>query len=247
MSNGREAKRKSASDTLHLAGVLAPFVVFWAVYLGLRAGMPGDALEPFRNGLYWPDSDDLLLAKGGGIVSRIALHLGFTFALGLTLGLGVFLVKRLFSKRPTISRVSGFVCFTLAFLLMLGVVTVPNQLTRVEAKRSKLVVEQMVPVPPFTVATKELAFDKVEALGVRLGVRGTKSKERVVRLYALPAIGEPLELGEAECPGADDECLRWADPAAELVAERLGWNGKLHTSTEDSGKLRRYEPTTRRD
>ncbi len=245
MSIGREAKRKSASDTLHLAGLLAPFVVFWAVYLGLRAGMPVDALAAFRNGLYWPEGDDLLLAKGGGLVSRIALHLGFTFALGLTLGLGVLLVKRLFSKRPTMSRVGGLVCFALAYLVMLGAVTVPNRLTRIDAKRSKLVVEHMAPVPPFTFATEELAFDKVEALGAGLGSRGTKSKERVVRLYALPAKGEPLELGEAECPGADDECLRWADPAAEQVAERLGWKGKLRTSTEDGGKLRRYEPTAR--
>lgn len=223
--------------------LLAPFAVFWAVYLGLRAGMPDDALAPFRNGLYWPDGDDLLLEKGGGLVSRILLHLGFSFGLGLLLILGMLVVKSVFSKRE-LSTATGVVGFVLGFVVMSCVVTVPNRLTRIDAKRSKLVVQHMAPVPPFTFATEELAFDKVEALGVRLGVRG-KSKERVVRMFALPTKGEPLELGEAECPGADDECLRWADPAAEEVAERLGWKGKLRTSTEDGGKLRRYEPTAR--
>lgn len=230
------AKERSWST---LALLVAPFALLWVVYLGLRATMPSDDLEPFRSGLYWPDSSDLMLAKGGGITSRVLLHVGFTYGLGLVLLIGLVVVRGIFTKRESKSRVGTFICFALAFLLMLGVSTVPNRVTRIDEKQG-ITVTHMIPVPPWTMSTEELATKDVRALGARLGVRGTKWKERVVRIYALSAKGEPLELGEAECPGADDECLEWADPAAEQIAEKLGWEGKLRVSKEDGGKLRQY-------
>ena len=188
-----------------------------------------------------------MLAKGGGIVSRILLHVGFTFGLALVLILGFVLIRSVVSKRSRQSRVGVFICFAVAFLLMLGVSTVPNRLTRIDPERGVITVSSMIPVPPWTMSSEDLQSDEVRALGARLGVRGTKSKERVVRLYALPVKGEPLELGEAECPdqaisrAADDECYAWADSAAAEIAKRLGWKGKLRVSTQEGGRLRQYE------
>jgi hypothetical protein len=238
-------KASSSWGPGEIALLVGPFAVAWGAYFALRASMPDDALAPFRSGLYWPDSEPLMLAKGGGIVSRVLLHMGFTFGLGLVLLIVFVLVRSVVSKRQTQSRVGVFICFGLAFLVMLGVSTVPNRLTRIDQARGALVVSHMIPVPPWTMSTEELAFKEVRALGARLGVRGTKSKERVVRLFALPASGEPLELGEAECPGPDDECLEWADPAAAALAKALGWKGKLRTSMTDGGKLRQYESSAR--
>ncbi len=203
--------------------------------------MPDDALAPFRSGLYWPDSGDLLLAKGGGLVSRVLLHVGFTYGLGLVLLIGFVVLRSLVTKRDSRSHVGVFMCFGLAFLLMLGISTVPNRATRIDAQRGEIVVTHMIPVPPWTTSEEELATKDVRAIGARLGVRGTKWKERVVRLYALSAKGEPLELGEAECPVADDVCLVWADPAAAELAKRLGWKGKPRMSMQDGGKLRQWE------
>jgi hypothetical protein len=230
-----------------IALLIGPFVVVWGAYLALRASMPDDALAPFRSGLYWPDGAPLMMAKGGGIVSRVLLHMGFTFGLGLLLLIVFVVVRSAVSKRETQSRLGVFVCFALAFLVMLGVSTVPNRLTRIDEGRGALVVSHMIPVPPWTMSTEELELEEVRALGARLGVRGTKSKERVVRLFALPVTGEPLELGEAECPGTDAECLEWADPAAAALAKALGWKGKLRASMADDGKLRRYESSVARE
>lgn len=230
-----------------IALLIAPFALVWGGYMALRSSMPNDALTPFRSGLYWPDGESLMLAKGGGIITRVLLHIGFTYALGLVLTVALVIVQNVVFKSESRSRFGVLVCFALPFLGVPGIVMVPNLLTRVDESRGALVVSHMVPVPPFTTSTEELRFDDVWALAARLGVRGTKSKERVVRLFAIPREGEPLELGEAECPGADDECLEWADPAAAQLADALGWKGKLKASMAESGKLRRYEPGTRRE
>lgn len=224
-----------------IALLLAPFVLVWGAYVGLRASMPSDALAPFRSGLYWPDAGSSMLAKGGGLLTRVLLHVGFTFGLGIVFVVVFVLIRSALTKSESRSRIGVFVCFGLAFLIMLGVSTVPNRMTRIDEKRGELVVAHMVPVPPFTTSIEEMPFDAVHALGARLGVRGTKYKERVVRLFAIPKEGEPLELGEAECPGADAECLEWADPAAAQIAKVMGWKGKLRPSTKEDGKLRQYE------
>lgn len=237
------SKASSSWSAGEIALLIAPFAVVWAVYLALRSSMPDDALAPFRSGLYWPDSEALMLAKGGGMVTRVLLHVGFTYGLGIVLLVAFVIVRSVVSKSESRSRASALVCFGLAFVVMLGVSTVPNRATRIDASRGEIVVSHMIPVPPWTTSTEDLDIKDVRALGARLGVRGTKSKERVVRLFALPRDGEPLELGEAECPGSDDECLEWADPAAAALGEALGWKGKLRTSMTDGGKLRQYEPS----
>lgn len=241
-----DSRSTSSWTAGEIAALIAPFALVWGAYLALRSSMPDDALAPFRSGLYWPDSDALMLAKGGGTISRVLFHVGFTYGLGIVLVVGFVIVRSFVSKRDSQSRIGVFVCFGLAFLGMLGVSTVPNTSMRVDEARDMVVVAHMVPMPPFTMSTEELAIKDVRVLVARLGVRGTKSKERVVRLFALPRAGEPLELGEAECPGPDDECLEWADPAAAQLAKALGWKGKLRPSMTEDGKLRQYEPPAAR-
>ena len=237
------SKESSSWSAREIALLIAPFALVWGGYLALRTSMPDDALAPFRSGLYWPDSESSMLAKGGGIISRVLVHVGFTVGLGVVLVIVFLVVRGLVIKGEPQSRIGVFACFALAFLVMLGVSTVPNRLTRFDPAGGAFVVAHMIPVPPWTTSTEELRFDEVRAFAARLGVRG-KTKERVVRIFALPREGEPLELGEAECPGPDDACLEWADPAAEALANAIGWKGKLRASMTESGKLRYYEPPT---
>jgi hypothetical protein len=123
---------------------------------------------------------------------------------------------------------------------------VPHRIPRIDDRRGEIVISRMIPVVPWALSTDSLGIDEVRALGARLGVRGTTSKERVVRIYALPSKGEPLELGEAACQDGHAACLAWADPAVARFAERLGWRGAPRAFMADDGELREYVPAAAR-
>ncbi len=202
--------------------------------------MPDDALAPFRNGLFWPDGASALLTKAPGVVSKVLLHVGFTFGLGTVFVL-VVVAGRAILKLQGRSRMGVLVSYGLAFALVLGLVVVPERITRVDPDRGVITATRVLPVPPWTTSTEELAVTDVRALGARLGRGGGRGRVRVVRIVALPTKGEELVLGEAECPGADDACLAWADPAVAQLSTWLGWKGKPRVSVDEDGASRLYE------
>lgn len=236
------AKRDRPSRHREIILLLAPFVVVWVVYLSLRASMPEDALAPFRNDLYWPDASLTLLAKQPGIVFKVVVHVAITLALGtllgmLMIGLG-WLVEKLGGPR---FEQHGFVAYPLAFVLVFAFLLVPERITRVDPERQVISVRAVLPMPPFTSWPQEVPIADVRALGTRLGWGGGKDKVRVVEILAMRREGEPVLLGETECPGADGECLAWADPAAVALLGWLGHGEAPRITASKDGSVRIYE------
>jgi hypothetical protein len=130
------------------------------------------------------------------VVSKILLHVGFTFGLGTVLVLVLVGIRAILEVEGR-SRVGVVACHGIAFLLVLAIELVPERITRVDADRGVMHVTRVLPVPPWTTsANAESRASRmpsgVESVAVGDGVASPRwSASAPPRSRRLPASSTP--------------------------------------------------------